>query len=302
MKEKTLLILAAGMGSRFGGLKQIQPVGPNGEFIIDYSIYDAKKAGFNKVVFVIKEEHYDLFKETIGKRIESHIKVEYAFQDNRLVPKEYQDKVSERKKPLGTAHAILCAKEKINETFAIINADDFYGYDAIKKASDYLDNMRAGHYGMIAYLIKNTLSPSGACSRGICYEVDNKLLKVVEHRVEKINNKIMAKSEATGEETELKENTPVSMNLLLFSKDFFSILEKYFHQFLESNKEDLSKKEYQIPTVLNNSMNYEEKIVDLMITDAKWYGITYQEDKEIIKAAFSKMIEEKTYPQNLWKD
>ena len=141
MKEKTLLILAAGMGSRFGGLKQVEPFGPNGEFIIDYSIYDAKKAGFNKVVFVIKEENYKIFKETIGKRIESYIKTEYAFQDNRLVPKEYQELLQNREKPLGTAHAILCAKDKINGPFAMINADDFYGRDALVKASDYLDNI-----------------------------------------------------------------------------------------------------------------------------------------------------------------
>ena len=209
MKEKTLLILAAGMGSRFGGLKQVEPFGPNGEFIIDYSIYDAKKAGFNKVVFVIKEENYKIFKETIGKRIESYIKTEYAFQDNRLVPKEYQELLQNREKPLGTAHAILCAKDKINGPFAMINADDFYGRDALVKASDYLDNISNNHYGMIAYLVKNTLSPTGASSRGICYEKNNKLTEVKESKVERIDNKIIAILQDTEEKIEVSENTPV---------------------------------------------------------------------------------------------
>ncbi len=302
MKEKTLLILAAGMGSRFGGLKQIEPFGPNGEFIIDYSIYDARKAGFNKVVFVIKEENYNIFKETIGKRIEPFIKTEYAFQDNRLVPKEYQELLQNREKPLGTAHAILCAKDKIHGSFAMINADDFYGRDALEKASSYLDNVSNNHYGMIAYLVKNTLSPSGASSRGICYEENGKLTEVVESKVERIDNKIIAVLQDTKEKIEVSENTPVSMNLLLFSNDFFSILEEYFYLFLEQNKNDLSKVEYQIPTALSKAMKYEGKTVDLMITTAKWYGVTYKEDQEMVKKAFIEMTEEKKYPQNLWKD
>ena len=159
MKEKTLLILAAGMGSRFGGLKQIEPVGPNKEFIIDYSIYDAKRTGFTKVVFVIKEENYEVFKETIGKRVEPYIKTEYVFQDNSNLKEEYQEKLNKRVKPLGTGHAILCAKEKIKEPFAIINSDDFYGYDAYLKAANYLDTIKENHYGLIAYQLGNTLTP-----------------------------------------------------------------------------------------------------------------------------------------------
>ena len=158
--KKTLLILAAGMGSRFGGLKQIEPFGPNGEFIIDYSIYDAKKAGFDKVVFVIKEENYDIFKETIGKRVEPHIETEYVFQKNDNLPEEYKTPLKDRTKPLGTAHAILCARDKINEPFAIINADDFYGYDAYEKAAKFLENVTTNHYGMVAYRFGNTLTPN----------------------------------------------------------------------------------------------------------------------------------------------
>ena len=300
MQEKTLLILAAGMGSRFGGLKQIEPFGPNGEFIIDYSIYDAKKAGFNKVVFVIKEENYHIFKDTIGKRIESKIKTEYVFQDDKLVPEKYKSQIKERIKPLGTAHAILCAKDKINGPFAMINADDFYGFDAFEKANEYLNDIPQNHYGMIAYQIKNTLSPTGACSRGICHEIDGKLQDIVESKVERINDKIISMPLDSNKQQELAENTPVSMNLLLFSKDFFQILETDFYKFLEANKQDLSKVEFQIPTVLNHCMQ-KGMIIDLMVTTAKWYGVTYKEDTDMVKQAFRKMIEQREYPQDLWK-
>ena len=178
-KDITLLILAAGMGSRFGGLKQIEPMGPNDEFIIDYSVYDALKAGFTKIIFLIKEENYEVFKETIGKRVEPHIKVEYCFQKNDNIPEGYEIP-KERIKPLGTAHAILCCREKINEPFAIINADDFYGRDAYFKASEFLKQSyenKEDKYGMIGYLIKNTITEYGAVKRGVCQVENNKLLK-----------------------------------------------------------------------------------------------------------------------------
>ena len=182
--KKTLLILAAGMGSRFGGLKQIEPIGPNGEFIIDYSIYDAKQAGFTKVVFLIKEENYEIFKETIGKRVEKQIETEYAFQKNDNLPEEYQELLKARIRPLGTAHAILCAKDKINEPFAIINADDFYGRDAYQKASNYLDTIKENEYGLVAYRLGNTLTPNGSAKRGVCEVTDNnELIKLTESKV-----------------------------------------------------------------------------------------------------------------------
>ena len=193
-KDITLVILAAGMGSRFGGLKQIEPMGPNGEFIIDYSVYDAIKAGFNKIVFLIKRENYDLFKETIGARVEPYIKTEYAFQELNNLPLGYT-LPSDRVKPLGTAHAVLCCKEKIHENFAMINSDDFYGRDAFIKAYDYLSKVdeSSSEYGMIGYKVANTLTENGSVKRGVC-NVDNNgyLTNLTESKVERVNNEIIA--------------------------------------------------------------------------------------------------------------
>ena len=302
MKDKTLLIMAAGMGSRFGGLKQIEPVGPNGEFIIDYSIYDAKSVGFTKVVFIIKEENYEIFKETIGKRIEKYIKTEYVFQDNSNVPEEFKKEIEQREKPLGTAHAIMCAKDLVKEPFAVINADDFYGRDAYQKASDYLENIEKDHYGMVGYHIENTLSPNGSAKRGLCELKEGKLENIRESSVERINGKIMATIEATNEQIEVAENTLASMNLLLFTPDIFQVLETRFTDFLEKNKGNLSKAEYQIPSVLNYCIKSKEKQIDMIETNATWYGVTYKEDKESIVQAISKLINKKKYPYKLWKE
>lgn len=176
----TLVIMAAGIGSRFGGLKQIEPVGPNGEFIIDYSIYDAIRSGFNKVVFIIKKENYDIFKETIGKRIEEKIKVEYVFQSNENVPINIP---KERTKPLGTAHAILCCKNVVKENFAIINADDFYGYDSFKQLSEFLKSTK-NDFGIVSYKLGATLSSNGSVKRGVCYISDGYLNEIVESKIE----------------------------------------------------------------------------------------------------------------------
>ena len=192
-KDLTLLIMAAGMGSRFGGLKQIEPMGPNGEFLIDYSIYDAINAGFNKVVFIIKEENYAIFKETIGKRVEDKINTEYVFQDMNDLPEGYT-KPEERVKPWGTAHAILCAKDNIHEPFVIINADDFYGKDAYKVASNFLKNVKEGNnYCLVGYKVANTLTENGAVKRGICKLENGNLTELIESNVEKIDGKIIAK-------------------------------------------------------------------------------------------------------------
>ena len=300
--NKTLLILAAGMGSRFGGLKQIEGVGPNGEFIIDYSVYDALKAGFNKIVFVIKEENYEIFKETIGKRVEPYIKTEYVFQDNSNLKEEYQEKLNKRVKPLGTGHAILCAKEKIKEPFAIINSDDFYGYDAYLKAANYLDTIKENHYGLIAYQLGNTLTPNGEAKRGVC-EVNekNELIKLTESKVILYNDKVLVTPLEEKESFETTKDNMTSMNFLLFTPSLFQILEERLDIFLESNKNNLDTCEFLIPIILNELVEEKKITVDTIKTTAKWYGMTYKEDKEMVVNAINKLIEEGYYPNTLWK-
>jgi len=302
-KDITLVIMAAGMGSRFGGLKQITPMGPNDEFIIDYSVYDAIRAGFNKIIFIIKEENYKIFKETIGKRVEPHIKTEYVFQTNEILTQEYQDLLANREKPLGTGHAILCAKEKVHEPFAIINADDFYGKDAYIKAANYLKNMTEENYGIVAYRLGNTLTPNGSAKRGVCEVTeDNNLIKLTE------SNVILK-----GEEVEVapldgspvfttSKNTIASMNFLLFDTSLFDILEVKMQEFLEENKNDLSKCEFLIPIILNEYAEENQGKVKVIETTANWYGVTYKEDSEIVMAALKEMTDNNTYPKDLWNN
>ena len=300
--KKTLLILAAGMGSRFGGLKQIEPVGPNGEFIIDYSIYDAKQAGFTKVVFLIKEENYEIFKETIGKRVEKQIETEYAFQKNDNLPEEYQELLKARIRPLGTAHAILCAKDKINEPFAIINADDFYGRDAYQKASNYLDTIKENEYGLVAYRLGNTLTPNGSAKRGVCEVTDNnELIRLTESKVTLKGEIVEGESLETKEKFKVSKDTIASMNFLLFSTSLFKILEDKILEFLEANKDNLNDCEFLIPIVLNELLEEKAVKVNVLETNATWYGVTYKEDKEMVVNAINKLIEEGQYNKNLWE-
>ena len=300
--KKTLLILAAGMGSRFGGLKQIESVGPNGEFIIDYSIYDAKQAGFTKVVFLIKEENYEIFKDTIGKRVEKQIETEYAFQKNDNLPEEYQELLKERTRPLGTAHAILCAKDKIHEPFAIINADDFYGRDAYQKASNYLDTIKENEYGLVAYRLGNTLTPNGSAKRGVCEVTDNnELIKLTESKVTLKGEIVEGESLETKEKFKTSKDTIASMNFLLFSTSLFKILEDKILEFLEANKDNLNDCEFLIPIVLNELLEEKKVKVNVLETNATWYGVTYKEDKEMVVNAINKLIEEGQYNKNLWE-
>ena len=303
-KDLTLVILAAGMGSRFGGLKQIAPLGPNGEFIIDYSVYDAIKAGFNKIVFLIKEENYELFKETIGKRVEPHIKVEYCFQKNDNIPQEYNIP-EDRVKPFGTAHAVLCCKNNVHEPFAMINADDFYGRNAYETAANFLRNITdttPHQYGMVGYLVKNTLTENGAVKRGACEVKDGKLVGLVESNIERINDKIIATPLNGTEEFEVSEDDTVSMNMLLFDPSIFTYIEKEFPKFLDENKEDLSKCEFLIPDVLFSAINENYATVEVLKTTATWYGVTYKEDTDSVKDALKELVETKEYPNELWED
>ena len=220
----TLVILAAGMGSRFGGLKQIEPIDGYGHFIIDYSIYDAIREGFTKVVFIIKRENYDIFRETIGKRIEKKIEVEYVFQEIDNLPEGYS--VPEgRIKPWGTAHAILCAKDKVDENFAIINADDFYGRDAYHVISKFMKNNNTHdnilRYAMAGYKVKNTLTENGSVKRGVCEEENGYLTNIIECKVEKVDSEIIATPLEGGNSFKVLEDAPVSMNMFAFTKDIF---------------------------------------------------------------------------------
>lgn len=303
-RDITLVILAAGMGSRFGGLKQIEPLGPNGEFIIDYSVYDAIKAGFTKIVFLIKEENYDIFKETIGARVEPHIKVEYCFQKNDNLPEGYT-LPEDRVKPLGTAHAILCCREKVNEPFIIINADDFYGRDAFEKGAEFLKSIKDEKpypYGMIAYLVKNTITENGAVKRGVC-EIDGDVLnKITESSVERIDGKIIAKPLSGSEPFEVAEDDTVSMNMLLFTPSIFDYIESHFKEFLDSNKDNLEKCEYLIPNVLFDTIKEGYATAKVIKTTSAWYGVTYKEDAEGVKKALKKLVDENVYPNHLWSE
>lgn len=301
-KDITLVILAAGMGSRFGGLKQIEPMGPNGEFIIDYSVYDAIKAGFNKIVFLIKRENYDLFKETIGARVEPYIKTEYAFQELNNLPLGYT-LPSDRVKPLGTAHAVLCCKDKVHENFAMINSDDFYGRDAFIKAYEYLSRVdeSSSEYGMIGYKVANTLTENGSVKRGVC-NVDNNgyLTNLTESKVERVNNEIVASPLDGSKAFTVKDDDTVSMNFLLFTPSIFNYIEDGFPEFFDNNKDNLLTTEYLIPDVLSNLIKNNKASTKVIPTSANWYGVTYKEDTPGVKRAIQNLVDNHEYNDNLW--
>lgn len=294
----TLLILAAGMGSRFGGLKQMEPFGPNGEFIIDYSVYDAKRAGFDKIVFVIKEEMYEDFKNTIGARLEGQIEVEYVFQRVDDIP---VDTKFDRVKPWGTGQAVLTAKEVIDTNFAMINADDFYGRDAFCKAYEFLNRAQENEFGMVGYRAVNTLTENGSVKRGVCEVVDGKLVGIDECSIERVGDMIQCNSLVTNREYEVELNRLVSMNMLLFTPKVFEYLENDFKEFF-ANLVDADKGEFLIPDVLDKHIKSNDITVEVIDTDSVWYGVTYKEDKDMVKDAINRMIESGEYSTNLWNN
>lgn len=302
MQDITLVILAAGMGSRFGGLKQIEPLGPNGEFIIDYSVYDAIKAGFNKIVFLIKEENYEIFKETIGKRVEPHINVEYCFQKNNNIPAGFEIPAT-RVKPLGTAHAILCCKDKVHEPFMIINSDDFYGRDAFIKSANFLKNNsdNTNNYGMVGYLVKNTITENGSVKRGVCIVENERLVKLTESKVKRVKDKILAEPLNGDPSFYIDQDTTVSMNMLLFNPSIFDYIEKKFPEFLTKNKDDMEDSEFLIPDVLLNAIQENFATTQVLRTTANWYGVTYKEDTDSVRKALAIMTLNGEYPNYLWE-
>ena len=295
--NKTLLILAAGMGSRYGGMKQTEKFGPNGEFIIDYSIYDAIKMGFNKVVFIIKKENYNLSRETIGSRIENNVKVEYVFQNFENVPDKFKIP-DERVKPLGTAHAVLCAKNKIHEPFIIINADDFYGREAFEVASKFIDTNSSNDIGIIGYSVINTLTENGSVKRGVISENNGILNKIVESSITKIDDKIEAIALGNNEKSIIDDKTKVSMNMIALTPKFINYTEEKFEDFLSSA--DLNKDEYLIPDVIMSYKDDKLGQVKVIDTNAKWVGVTYKEDKDGVQEYINKLIENGVYKEDLW--
>lgn len=290
-----LVIMAAGMGSRFGGLKQVEPIDKNGNFIIDYSIYDAIKAGFDKVVFIIKEENFDLFRQTVGKRVENKIKVEYVFQKGLNI-------MPNRIKPWGTAHAIMCCKDVVKENFAIINADDFYGFDAFKTAANFLKNIdkNSTNFGLVGYQAQNTITPNGATKRGVC-SVENSVLKnIVESTLELANGKIFAAPLGEENKKEISPETTVSMNMFCFTPMLFEYLTQKLPVFLEKNKQNLEKCEFLIPEVVDNLIKEKKANVQVLQTSAVWQGVTYKEDKPKVVAEIQKLVDNNQYPKELW--
>ena len=303
MVKPTLLVLAAGMGSRYGSLKQMDGVGPNGEAIIDYSIYDAIRAGFGKVVFVIRHSFEKEFREIFTpERFGGRIEVDFVFQELDKLPAGFS--VPEgREKPWGTNHAVMMAAGTVNEPFAVINADDFYGKEAYQTCGDYLRSVAGekNRYCMVGYHIQNTLSDYGAVSRGIC-EVgpDGNLVSMVERtHIEKVDGKIEYKDEA-GNMQPLAPDALVSMNMFGFTPDYFAYSDDYFKTFLKDNESNL-KAEFYIPTMVNVLISSGKARMKVLSTTAQWFGVTYKEDKPTVVAKVKALIDAGVYPANLWK-
>lgn len=300
MKKPTLLILAAGMGSRYGGLKQMDKLGPSGEAIIDYSIYDAIRAGFGKVCFIVRESFIDTFKNIFEPKLKGRIKTEYITQEIFKVPEGVKIN-TERQKPWGTAHAVLMAAENINEPFAVINADDFYGAQAFKTLADYFNTSNQDNeYSMVSYFLKNTLSDFGYVSRGVCdFDADNFLTDVVERtRIEKDNDKIFYINQ-NNEKVFLGGDELVSMNFWGFKPAVFKYFKEYFIDFIKENNNNL-KSEYFIPLVINNLIKSNISKVKVLNCDAKWFGVTYKEDKQTTINKIAELVKSGVYPEDLW--
>lgn len=287
--DLTLVVMAAGMGSRFGGLKQIAPIGRNGEILLEYSVYDAVKAGFNKVVFVIKHAIEKDFRAVTEKRIEKMFKTEYVFQETDSLPEGFTCP-ADREKPWGTAQAVLCCKDVVNGPFAVINADDYYGKTAFAKMADFLKN-NTDDYCMVGFRLVNTLTDNGYVSRGVC-ETENGILKSVTERTKIVDCKYTEDDGKTW--TALAPDTVVSMNLWGFTPDLFGHIERGFKKFLEE-KINVPKAEYYLPSVVTELIESGEKRVKMLIAEDKWYGVTYKEDKETVSAALNKMADEGLY-------
>lgn len=302
MGKATLVIMAAGIGSRFGGgIKQLEPVGPNGEIIMDYSIYDAMEAGFDKVVFVIRKELEKDFREVIGNRIEKIIDVEYAFQEIDDIPEKYKGRFPDRKKPWGTGQAILCCKKVVHEPFLVINADDYYGKEAYKEAYEFLTSgVKKNKDGkmsicMVGFVLGNTLSENGGVTRGVCrVNEENVLTKIVETK-NIVKTETGAQIVGDKKVIDIDVNSAVSMNMWGLTPDFFNVLEKGFNQFFEKVVPIDSNAEYLLPTIIGDMVTKNQIEVKVLKSKDKWFGVTYREDKESVVNSIKQLIAQELY-------
>lgn len=304
MSKVTLVVMAAGIGSRFGGgIKQLEAVGPNGEIIMDYSIHDALEAGFNKVVFVIRKDLEKDFKEIIGRRMEKLVEVEYAYQELNDIPERFQKKTEGRKKPWGTGQAILCCKDVVDEPFLVINADDYYGKEAYREAYAYLTGRKddnAYEACMVGFVLKNTLSDNGGVTRGVCKVDEHRMLSEI---VETSN--IVKTAEGAAVQTEdgavpIDVESEVSMNMWGLSPKFFEVLDKGFDEFLEKLDPENLKGEYLLPTIIGDLLKEGKMRVEVRKSHDEWFGVTYKEDKPDVVAAIQKLIKNGVYPEKLF--
>lgn len=304
MSKVTLVVMAAGIGSRFGGgIKQLEAVGPNGEIIMDYSIHDALEAGFNKVVFVIRKDLEKDFKEIIGRRMEKLVEVEYAYQELNDIPERFQKKTEGRKKPWGTGQAILCCKDVVDEPFLVINADDYYGKEAYREAYAYLTGRKddnAYEACMVGFVLKNTLSDNGGVTRGVCKVDEHRMLSEI---VETSN--IVKTAEGAAVQTEdgavpIDVESEVSMNMWGLSPKFFEVLDKGFNEFLEKLDPENLKGEYLLPTIIGDLLKEGKMRVEVRKSHDEWFGVTYKEDKPDVVASIQKLITDGVYPEKLF--
>jgi len=300
MKKLTLVVLAAGMGSRYGGLKQMDTFTSQGDTIIDFSIYDALQAGFQKFVFVIRKSIEKDFRATIDNKLKNKAEVKYVFQEVNNVPEKYKN--SKREKPWGTGHAVLMTKNVVNENFAIINADDFYGREAFNDIAKQLIETKENNFEfcMVGYALKNTISENGYVSRGECFvNKEGYLTNVIERtRIETIDGFLKFEDEK-GKMVSIDKETTVSMNIWGFTKNYFGYGEKLFLDFLEKNKENL-KAEFYLPFIVNSLLASKKATVKVLKSKAKWFGVTYNEDKENVEKEIKKLKEAGVYPIKLW--
>ena len=300
--KPTLFVLAAGMGSRYGGIKQMDGIGPGGATIMDYSIYDAVRAGFGKIVFVIRHSFEEDFRAKVVNKYEGHIPVEIVFQELDYLPEGFTAP-ADRAKPWGTNHAVLMGKDVIKEPFAVINADDFYGQESFKILADWLNNAegKTNEYCMVGYRVGNTLSESGSVARGICETNAEGLLTTVVERtyiIRDTDKKIKFRDE-NGNFVEVEENAPVSMNMWGFTPDYFKHSEEAFKDFLKENKDNI-KAEFFIPLVVNNLIVSGTATCKVLDTPSVWFGVTYAEDRPMVVDKFENLVKQGVYPAKLW--